>query len=475
MTDYYVRTTGLDGTSGHDGTTPAKAWLTLGYAMTNVAAGSTIWVGSGTYRVSAVIAPTSMASMTYLYGDVDGSHTGDAGEVVVTNYTSDTSVGSACHVFAFATKDYWTLGSLTIINGAASSAYAAVSITAETDHITLRDCTIYSYQKCVSAASLNFGVALNLTIERCRMFGLQGTTIAITAPASATGADSDLATLIRNSVLIGSVTVTGANNTYRSGGITVANCFILGGFSQGTNYVSTTYPVAIYNSFVTSTVACSTAGLVLSDYNLVLGGFTTVTPGANDIVNGNRNWRFSLGHEGSFGGTTRPFGEFPAGSPLLTYGSSASVIVADDINGVTRPASGASQGSNQKALGPYERRNSGVMDQSVYNTSPPSVRIDGPGYHEFPLAVSSNRTTTVSAYMRYTAAYGGPQLPALYVVNGTEAGVAVGSNVMTAAPNVWQQVTYPFAATSNGVVTVRAVSFSSNGPGSMYVDDLGAS
>ena len=49
MSTYYVRTNGDNGGSGHDGTTSAKAWLTIAYAYAHahVAAGDTIWVGAG--------------------------------------------------------------------------------------------------------------------------------------------------------------------------------------------------------------------------------------------------------------------------------------------------------------------------------------------------------------------------------------------------------------------------------------------
>ena len=108
MADRFVRTTGVD-TNG--GTSKTDAWLTIGKAMTSSTAGDVIYVGAGTYRVSSTIAPSSMASMTYLYGDTDGSHTGDAGEVVITNFaTDDTTAPTNVTLFTFASKNYWTLG-----------------------------------------------------------------------------------------------------------------------------------------------------------------------------------------------------------------------------------------------------------------------------------------------------------------------------------------------------------------------------
>lgn len=484
MATYYVRTTGSDAAAG---TSAAAAWLTIGKAMTTVSAGDTVWVGAGTYRVSSTIAPSSMASMTYLYGDTDGSKTGDAGEVIVTNYaTNDTTAPTAIDVFTFSSKNYWTVGNLTVKAGGAKSGFW---LNGTTNHVTIQDCAIFAGNVGIVYATPTWGTAWNVTIQRCRILS-GAAAVYFQFASSSTGSDADMATVVKNCVLqsYGYNAVFGETSgglTKKQGGVTILNCLIMGvvpSTTGGTVYVSggvsSTYPMTVYNSLIIGyqTFYAGTTGMLVENYN-VLASFSTartnVTAGANSKSDESSNWRFSVGLEALYGAPTRPFGEFVAGSPLLTWGGTS--VPTDDINGVTRPASGAGQNATQYALGPFERANSGTMEQVTYRDALPSVKIAGPGYHDFPLAVRSNTTTTVSLYMRYSSTYGLPQKPALYIVNGTEAGVAVTSNVMTGAADTWEQVSASFAATSNGVVTVRAISYSSNGPGSLYLDDMQAS
>lgn len=489
MATRYVRTNGADGTGGHDGTTPALAWLTLGYAMTNVSAGDTIWVGAGTYRVSSAIAPSSMASMTYLYGDTDGSRTGDAGEVIVTNYgTNDTTAPASCDVFAFASKTYWTLGKLTIQQGGTGT-YKPVNITVDSDHITIQDCVIYQVG---NGAGVNIGSgswrALTVTVERCLIASVgPGAGVWITCPVNGTGADLDLVVVVRNCVIFapgpnGAVTAIGGTNTFHSGGITLANCTVYGGYWTGTgtigtvNPTSTTYKLSVYNSLIFAPLlgfVANAANQIAEDYNVILSptAYTNVTGGANSKTDGSRNWRFSLGHEWAYGAIIRSLGELPSGSPLLAWGTSGSVTVTDDLRGNPRPGSGAA--SVSKAIGAYERANSGTKTTSTVRTGSNALQITGPGLHDFDLPVAA-ASTTVTVYAQFDANYGAGTKPTMSVRNGGECGVADATATMTVASGNWEQLSLNFTPTAVGIVTIRLASLGSAATGITFFDDFAA-
>jgi hypothetical protein len=80
---YYVRTTGSDAA---DGLTPATAWQSISHAATMMVAGDWAYVGAGTYedQFSSSNDGTAAAPIRYV-ADTDGSRTGDAGTVEITD------------------------------------------------------------------------------------------------------------------------------------------------------------------------------------------------------------------------------------------------------------------------------------------------------------------------------------------------------------------------------------------------------
>lgn len=465
MTTYYVRVTGSNAAAG---TSAGAAWLTISYAMTHVAAGDTIYVGAGTYRVSAAIVPTSMASMTYLYGDTDGSKTGDAGEVIVTNYaTNDTTAPTNVNLFTLDSKNFWTIGKLSLMAG--SNGYGFRLLTATHD-VTLQDLTIHSTGSAtIGVNAITFGTAVNLIVERCRLLCANSQVVEIDHPTSASGSDTNQNEVIRNCLLIGSgvgiylgVTGTAAK---RSGGLTVENCEIIAASCVETSTANTslTSTDAVYNCLLvarTNGIKASGAGQIVDNYNVIVAAtaLTNVTQGANTIINGSRMWRFSLGHEASYGGVTRPFGEPPVGSPLLTFGFYAGNT--DDIAGAPRPGSGAS--SVAGAVGAFERSNSGTRSATQHATTD-SLAITGPGYHDFDLQVAAT-ATSVKLWVRWDATYAGTK-PSMSVRNGGQCGVVAATTTATGTATNWEQLTLTFTPTATGIVTIRLTSSDTNGAG----------
>jgi hypothetical protein len=96
VTTYYVRR-GATGSNSNNGTSPATAWATIGKALGHtgltspVVGGDIVYIGAGTYRETVSVGGgnfSSPASVVQFIGDVDGSHTGDAGEVIWSSYTT---------------------------------------------------------------------------------------------------------------------------------------------------------------------------------------------------------------------------------------------------------------------------------------------------------------------------------------------------------------------------------------------------
>jgi len=78
---YYVRKTGND---SNDGLSPSTAFLTLGKATSVIKNYDTVYIGSGSYAEDLVV-PES-GSYTKWYGDRQGIHTGDKGEIKVESF-----------------------------------------------------------------------------------------------------------------------------------------------------------------------------------------------------------------------------------------------------------------------------------------------------------------------------------------------------------------------------------------------------
>ena len=448
------------------------AWLTIACAVgTNspVADGETIYVGAGTYRISAAIAPLTHASMTYLTADVDGSHAGDPGEVIVTNYaTNDTSSATNVNTFLFNAKSFWTLSGFTLVSGAA---VYNLQISGASHDLAFLDCTILNQG--VSISGLAHGVSVNFTFERCRIWAMSSA-LSVACAGSATGADYNLNLVVSNCFLFsGSYTVifSGSATTYRTDGAIIRNCTIIGytaAYLNGANFTNMNY---VYNCACICwswAIGGGSTYKITEDYNWfwALGTTQVVSGEHSKKSNASAAPLLSLGQEAFIGSAPRPFLSPLAGSPLLGFGSDASVSLAVDLNGNPRPAGGASA---LKAVGAYERGNTFGKETGTVRTGTNAVSITGPGYQDFAVPVAAS-STTFTVYGRYDATYAGA-LPTLSVLKGEECGVTPASDVMAGAADQWEALTLTIVPTSAGIVTVRLQSNDTNGGGKAIFDD----
>ena len=88
---YYVRTSGSNGNAG---TSASKAWQSIRHALDRTSPGDTIYVGAGVYTdyLDKGMGADGVKVLRVI-GDVDGTHTGDAGEVIVRRSGSVVRVG----------------------------------------------------------------------------------------------------------------------------------------------------------------------------------------------------------------------------------------------------------------------------------------------------------------------------------------------------------------------------------------------
>ncbi|MEM9065430.1 MAG: right-handed parallel beta-helix repeat-containing protein [Planctomycetota bacterium] len=98
--DFYVRVTGNDAYAGNSAT---AAFRTVQHAIDQAIAGDTIYVGGGTYTESLTLSKDgTVTDPIRIEGDINGTHTGDAGEIVIQSSASRTLYGSGIDHVHFA-------------------------------------------------------------------------------------------------------------------------------------------------------------------------------------------------------------------------------------------------------------------------------------------------------------------------------------------------------------------------------------
>lgn len=443
--------------------------------------GDTLWIGAGTYRETFTLNLTGITAETFITGDNDGSHTGDAGDVILTSYlTNDKTAATTNSQIIFNGKSFLTWQKMFFQNGA-SGAIANAQVTTS-QNIKFQDCVLVGYgngTNLLANITTVFGTGLSWTFDRCSLFQpAANNVIQITAPLG-TGADYDLNFLVQNCRLyaLGNSSFfnlpssgTGSN---KPGGVKAKNCTYIGRgaffATAGTNY-STTIPCNCVNSIVASggatCLSAFTAGQITEDYNILYSTSTraNVTAGTHSIADGSYALMLELGQAEIFGRSTRPLYAPTVGSPQLGFGDDGTAPSVDALNR-SRPAGGQSA---SKATGALERANTWGRETTTTHSGANALSITGPGYQDFDIPVDAV-STTITVYLRCDATYAGTK-PQLKVLNGGECGVADATDTMTAAANTWDQRSLTFTPTSKGIVTIRIQSNDTNGGGKAFAD-----
>ncbi len=340
MTDHFIRKTGSD---SNNGLSAGAAWLTIGKALLagGLSSGDTAYVGAGIYReaITVGITPTGTTS---IIGDVDGSKTGDAGEVRWTAYTTnDTTVANAVAACKLNGKNFLSFGNLHLVGGnpATGSCIDGQSVAGSHD---------LTFTKCAFTPGSNSGarligltatvdLAANYAFDSC-WFGPTGNagSVFITAPTS-TVADYNLASTFKNCTWVGGPNEGGPNlassgaNSFKGGGVTLENCTLFCATVTVNGSLSVAYPLLLSNCVIhsmdsgASPVTASAIGQIVEDYNVIWSPSARVKTGNGPFSQATFNYStlFSYGQEVIWGGQLRPFGTPLAGSPMLGFGNAA--------------------------------------------------------------------------------------------------------------------------------------------------------
>lgn len=491
MTTYYVDF--VNGSDANNGLGPDashasnKPWQTVTKLLgaAGMSSGDTAYLSpAGPFREVVTVAMTSAVAETKVIGDyantqgfkTSGGVLVSPGEVQLTAFTTnDTTTPSASVTLSLAARDYLTFQNITIVAGTSN----AVSGGTDATNITFTECAFIGR---VSAASTliigtaSFGVALNWTIDRCRLFCFLGIGATFTVTTAGAGADYDINVQVTNTLVVswgtGFVLTPSGALSSKGNGLHVKNSaiFTQTGMSYNSASLSNTVPSLIYNNIIFGTsgvISNASGGLITEDYNRFMGSAprTNVSTGAHSVDGSAHALLFHFGQELYWGGTLRPFGMPTSGSPLLGFGGTSPTTV--DILGVPRPSGGASAST---AAGAYERSNTFGKETTTVRTGSNAISITGPGIQDFELPVDAT-STTVTVYVRWDATYAGTK-PQLKVLNGTEAGVASASTTAVGSSGAWEQLSLNFTPTKTGIVTVRIQSNDTNGGGKCFADDF---
>lgn len=487
MATYYVRKTGNNGSAG---TSPATAWLTIGKALTTMGSGDTVYIGAGVYRetVSVTITPTAE---TFVIADVDGSQTGDLGEVRWTAYTTnDKSAPSSSTLLNLSGKDHLTFRYITFVGGSGDPSILNAT-TATSTNIKFQDCTFIDLHNAdisqysmfrIDAAS---ATALDWIIERCRFVSTNHYAFRFDSLT----ADEAWNVIVRNCLFTGyngywfyfSIS-SGSGGGSGPGDFKIYNNTFMGGANQYTVYtsgVSTTNPIRVYNNIFNTEngLFSDSLGSIVEDYNFFncKTDRSNVSTGSNSKDNTNHSCLLHIGQEYHQGKLGRPMFTPTVDSPMLGFGNNATYTDSVDILNRPRPSgAGITWTTANKAIGCYERHDFGTKETTTFDASGTSLKMTGPGDQELLIPVNA-QSTTVSIKVRRDGTYSGSNPQIILLANG-EIGVTTQTVTDAGSANAWNTLTLSaFTPTAKGWVTLRLSSRDTNGGGVTYWDTLSVS
>jgi hypothetical protein len=345
MADYFVRISGADANAG---TSAATAWRTIGKALgaTGIASGDRVFIGAGLYREVVTVAMTSATADTQIIGDVDGAMTGDAGEVIWTNYLNgwnDTpSISDVCNL---AGRDFLTFKNLYIAAGGASNCIDGN--TATSTDIVIDTCVLVAYGTSPALVTAPFATALNWTIKNSQIASFSGFPGLVVTLTTGVGSDYDANVQVMDSTFLmaGNPTAVQVTNSgtaaQKGGGVDIARCSFIGFSAMTTvaSQISTTIPCTVVDCLLLCQqhANAGTTGQILD-----LGGNVGTATWSNVTVHATSKTATedfpapltSFAHEWMWGMTPRRFH-----APMIAGALSRGTITTatTDIEGRTRP------------------------------------------------------------------------------------------------------------------------------------------
>ena len=456
--------------------------------LTNITVASTATVASS----ATLLANTAI----WIIGDVDGSQTGDAGQVISTGYTTnDKTVPSSTAQLVFSTNKHLAFALFTFISGASGG---MITNAAGGIGYTFIDCTFNhlassSYTNGTMAfISSTTGLAMFIMIDRCSVFhGInQNYGIQFTLTTTASGsADWDALVLIRDTFDLAPVTysgqigvIAGGTAAHHGGGVRVSSSHLFSGQGGGfyavtATYLSTTIPCEIHNSWGWTggeyALSAATSGQIVESYNWLWGGSTAtrlnVTAGTGSIADGSYAPLVELGQSYKWAGVIRQFFAPDAPSPLLGFGSDGNSPTVDWMNR-PRPSGG---GSSNNAAGFAEFHDFSVESTTTYPSGQTaSAEMTGPGDTDIWVPVDAT-ATVITLQLYQGAGYTGTNYATATLLAQNELGVSAQIETCSSTTGSWQTLTFgSFTPTKAGYVKIRVTSYDTSGTGTLFFGAL---
>ena len=356
MATYYVSTN--TGKNANSGTSAARPWATLAFALgaasgTNpgLVGGDTVYIAPGNYNEAVTIGFSSPSSTVQILGDplnLQGFPSVTPGNVYW--YNAGVCLTATSRNNITIKNIYFERQNVSLVG------------------LSLTTCYNWTFQLCVFGTFVSLTVAqstaLNLTIDRCIWPHIYVSLRAISI-TGASGANYNISSVIKDCLAVGQQGLLSMDGNI--GGVTVTNCTILT-YDQAIRNTSnnTTDKLTVSNCLIASTTAiyAATLGTTVGDYNhRTQGGVVNVTE-TNTITTA------QLGFDGGYArltgfGLNDFYGSYLT-SPNLGAGT-ATGAPAIDLYGVTwlaNPDIGAVQRSAllnfQQQANPIERNSSAL-------------------------------------------------------------------------------------------------------------------
>lgn len=492
MANRFVRKTGND---SNDGLSAATAWATIGKAVgaAGMADGDVCYIGAGVYRETTInFGLTDPTIETKLVGDVNGVMTGDAGEVRVTNRTTNDKTAGAGAVLHLQGRSNITLENLIFESGTDStliSGLAGLNQTLKKLVIINSNPTGFNGRCC--DITTTGGVNHNMLFDQC-VFFRAGTNAAICRLQTFFHtADYDAGIVFKRCLTIGGPffeSLSGGTGTGKAGNIKVLYHTHIGGsvISVSTNLAQALPMIFRHGIFIGAGTGFAAAvggnTSVNEDYNRICfpTARSNVTAGANSQATNAHAVLWELGQ--SYLNnllSPSPFFMPTAGSPLLGFGSDGTNTMDEDFLGKPRPSGAENTWTNVlRGIGAMERHNTAVQETGANadGGTGSAIKLIGPSNQSFSIPVD-NTATTITVKTKWDSNHGNTNKPQMILLAESSLGITQQTITATgtAGSSYETLTTASFTPTKKGVITILLISRAAAGNGIAYFDTVGVS
>ncbi len=496
MAIYYVSPSGSDSNNGlgpDASSSTNKPFLTLNKAIgaSGVAtAGDTVYLAPGVYRSGTSVGTSGTSGNPITIQGDPGNAQGfkdssgnllSPGGVRCTTYTNgDTTAAPGAAALSAINRSYLSFSNIWFVGGIpAAGGSGTIDLVSGAHDISFTAC-MFSHGLSMSngyyLANLvnnSAQLALNITFDRCIFSSFIVNLLNITLTKTNNGtADYNANVVVQNCLFNGGLNtiniMSSGTGSFLGGGVTVKNCTALASYGPSVNVadsgISTTVPNIVQNSILFKNISANTLGQVVEDYNW-LTGRSNVAAGPRSTSDGSQCLMLDFGQSTLWGQTTKPMGTPTNGSPQLGFGNASGAPSYDWLNRA-RPEGGKSL---LAGIGYLERHDTAVQENSIVDSGS-SIRIDGPGSHEFLIPVDAT-ATSISVKCYFDANHGTATPPQAILVAVPEIGVASQTVTAPAIAGQWQTLTFSnITPTTRGVVRVLLTARPSQASGKAYFD-----